>query len=126
MLKFKFLLWALTRLLNRAVKSNPECAQFVGSKDLVFQIRTRGGTGRTFVIRGGRVQSSTGLSHSPNFTLTFRDASRGFAVLSAKDGQDAFLSALRDEDLVISGDFVEVLWFQRLTDFLKPKTDVAC
>jgi hypothetical protein len=45
--------------------------------------------------------------------------------LSAKNGQDAFLSALRDEDLVISGDFVEVLWFQRLTDFLKPKIEAA-
>lgn len=125
MLKFKFLLWALTRLLNRAAKSNPECAQFVRSLDLVFQIRTRGGAGRTFVIRGGHVKSSAGVSHSPKFTLTFRDASRGFAVLSAKDSQDAFLSALRDEDLVISGDFVEVLWFQRLTEFLKPKTEVT-
>jgi hypothetical protein len=77
------------------------------------------------LIRGGPVQSSTRLSHLPNLTLTFRDASRGFAVLSAKEGQDAFLSALRDEDLVISGDFVEVMWFQRLTDFLKPKTEAA-
>lgn len=29
--------------------------------------------------------------------------------------------ALHDEDLVISGDFVEVMWFQGLTDYLQPE-----
>jgi hypothetical protein len=125
MLKFKFLLWALTMLLNRAVKSNPECARFVGAKELVFQIRTRAGAGRTFVVRDGSIRSSGGLSQSPKFTMTFRDAARGFAVLSAKDSQDAFLSALRDDDLAVSGDMVEVLWFQQLADFLKPKVEAA-
>jgi hypothetical protein len=52
--------------------------------------------------------------------MTFRNAERGFAVLSAKDGTDAFLSALRDGDLVIGGDFVQVMWFQGLTAFLQP------
>jgi hypothetical protein len=50
--------------------------------------------------------------------MTFRNAEKGFAVLSAKDGTDAFLSALRDGDLVIRGDFVEVMWFQGLTAYL--------
>ena len=35
-------------------------------------------------------------------------------------GRDAFLGALRDEDGAISGDFVEVLWFQGLTEYLQP------
>ena len=35
-------------------------------------------------------------------------------------GKDAFPGALCDEDLVISGDFVEVLWFQGLTEYLQP------
>ena len=29
-------------------------------------------------------------------------------------------AALHDEDLVISGDFVEVLWFQGFTDYMQP------
>ena len=124
MLKFKFLLWALTKLLQRAVKKTPACASYIDGKTLVFQIQTADGVGRHFRIANGKVSSSAGLTESPRFTMTFRNAERGYAVLSAKDGTDAFLSALRDGDLVIRGDFVEVMWFQGLTAYLLPKAEV--
>jgi hypothetical protein len=120
MLKFKFLLWALTKLLQRAVKRNPSCAKYVDGKDLVFQIQTREGIGRHYSISHGVVSSAAGLTQQPQFTMTFKDASKGFAVLSAKDNKSAFLAALQDEDLSLSGDFVQVLWFQGLTEYLKP------
>lgn len=120
MLKFKFLLWALTKLLQRAVKRDPSCAKYVQGKTLVFQMQTRDGMGRHFCIHNGKVRSKAGLTESPQFTMTFRDAAKGFAILSAKDSKDAFLAALHDEDLSLSGDFVEVMWFQRLTEYLKP------
>lgn len=125
MLKFKFLLWALTKLLQRAVKKNPACAQYVQGKTLVFQIQTADGAGRHFRIANGQVGSSAGLTDNPSFTMTFSNADKGYAVLSAKDGTDAFLSALRDGDLVIRGDFVEVMWFQGLTAFLQADKGVA-
>lgn len=118
MLKFKLLLWALTKLLQRAVKRNPACAKYIQGKDLVFQMQTRDGIGRHFSIKNGRIISASGLTENPKFTLTFSDAAKGFAILSAKNGKEAFLAALHDQDLVISGDFVEVMWFQGLTDFL--------
>ena len=121
MLKFKLLLWVLTKLLQRAVKKSPACAKYVEGKDLVFQIQTLGGIGRHFSIRNGKVSSSAGLIRSPTFTMTFRDAATGYAILSAKDGKEAFLAALHDEHLIISGDFVEVMWFQRLTEYLQPE-----
>ena len=121
MLKFKFLLWALTKLLQRAVKKSPACAKYVEGKDLVFQIQTLGGIGRHFSIRNGKVSSIAGLTSSPKFTMTFKDAAKVYAILSAKDGKEAFLGALRDEHLVISGDFVEVMWFQGLTEYLQPE-----
>ena len=121
MLKFKFLLWALTKLLQRAVNRNPACARYVEGKALVFQMQTLGGIGRHFSIRDGKVSSKAGLTDTPKFTMTFRDAAKGFAILSAKNGKEAFLAALHDEDLVISGDFVEVMWFQGLTEYLQPK-----
>jgi hypothetical protein len=120
MLKFKFLLWALTKLLQRAVKRNPACAKYVERKELVFQIQTLGGMGRHFRIRNGEITSKVGLISNPQFTMTFRDAAKGFAILSAKDSKEAFLAALHDEDLNLSGDFVEVMWFQGLTEYLKP------
>ncbi len=119
MLKFNFLLWALTKLLQRAVKKNPACARYIDGKELVFQIQTTDGTGRHFRIANGKVSSTAGLTQSPQFTMTFSNAERGFAVLSAKDGTDAFLSALREGDLVLRGDFVEVMWFQGLTAYLQ-------
>lgn len=120
MLKFKFLLWALTKLLQRAIKRNPACAKYVAGKELDFQMQTRDGVGRHFSIRNGKVSSAAGLTSSPKFTMTFKDAASGFAILSAKDGKEAFLAALHDDDLAISGDFVEVLWFQGLTEYLQP------
>lgn len=65
------------------------------------------------------MKSLAGATQAPKFTLTFRNAAKGFEILSAKNGKEAFLAALRDEDLVISGDFVEVLWFQGFTDHLQ-------
>lgn len=120
MLKFKLLLWVLTKLLRRAIRHNPACANFVKGKNLVFQILTRDGVGRHFTITNGRISSAAGMSRAAQFTMTFRDGARGFAVLSAKDSKDAFLTALHDEDLTISGDFVEVMWFQGLTEYLQP------
>ena len=125
MLKFRFLLWALTKLLQRAVRKNPACAHYIDGKTLVFQIQTAEGAGRHFRIANGRVSSSAGLTDNPSFTMTFSNADKGYAVLSAKDGTDAFLSALRDGDLVIRGDFVEVMWFQGLTAFLQTKKGAA-
>jgi hypothetical protein len=120
MLKFKFLLWALTKLLQRAVKNNPACAKYVQGKELVFQIRTIDGIGRHFRIKNGAVSSTAELTKTPKFTMTFKNAAKGFEILSAKESKDAFLGGLRDQNLVLSGDFVEVLWFQGLTEYLQP------
>jgi hypothetical protein len=119
MLKFKFLLWALTKLLQRAAHRNPDCARYIQGKALAFQIQTADGEGRHFSIADGKVSSRAGLTTKPKFTMTFESPEAGYAVLSSKEGTDAFLSALRDEALVIRGDFVEVLWFQGLTAYLK-------
>jgi hypothetical protein len=120
MLKFKFLLWVMTKLMQRAINTKAACARYVQGKSLEFQIRTADGVGRHYRIEGGKVRSSAGLASAPRFTMTFRNAAKGFDVLSAKEGKEAFLAALRDEDLVIKGDFVEVMWFQGFTEYLQP------
>lgn len=120
MLRFKFLLWALTKLLQRAVKNNSACAKYIEGKDLVFQIQTISGTGRYFTIRNNKIVSTPGLFRNPKFTMTFSNAAKGFAILSAKDSKDAFLAGLQSGDLSIRGDFVEVMWFQGLTEYLQP------
>ncbi|WAC70972.1 helicase [Roseateles sp. SL47] len=120
MLKFKFLLWAFAQILNRKIRSNADVARYVAYKHLVFQIRTASGAGRTYVLDGGRIRSSAGLIANPAFTFSFSSPAKGFDVLSAKDGQTAFLNALGSKDLTISGDFQEVMWFQGLSALLQP------
>jgi hypothetical protein len=125
MIQFKFLLWWFTRLLQRQIRKNADCARYVAGKDLVFQIRTDAGVGRTYVIRHGAVRSVAGLVDQPGFALRFKDAGKGFAILSAKDGEAAFLRGLGSKDLSISGNYLEVMWFQGLTAFLRPPKRVA-
>jgi hypothetical protein len=120
MLKFKFLLWMMTKLMQRAIKNKPACAKYVAGKNLEFQIQTLDKNGRYFRIKDGKVSSFAGLTKTPKFTMTFRNAAKGFEILSAKNSKEAFLAALHDEDLVVSGDFVEVMWFQRFTEYLQP------
>lgn len=120
MMKFKLLLWMLTKLLQRAVKTNPKCAAFVKYKNVTFQIQTASGEGRYFEVKNGKIKSYVGQTKSPSFTFTFKTGRKGFAVLSAKDSVNTFLTALRTEDLVITGNFVDVMWFQSLVDFIQP------
>jgi hypothetical protein len=123
--KFKFLLWAFAQLLKRQIDRNADCARYVRARRLVFQIRTIAGAGRYFVIEDGAIRSFAGLTQDPQFTLCFKDAARGFAILSAKDSQAAFIRGLGSKDLTISGDFREVAWFQGLTAFLQPAKVVS-
>lgn len=125
MFKFKFLLWAFAQILKRQIKNNPNCARYVAGKTLVFQIRTVSGVGRHYVIRDGVIRSCAGLTANPQFTLSFKNAAKGFETLSAKDSQAAFLRSLGSKDLTISGDFHEVMWFQGLTAFLEPPKVVS-
>ena len=119
-MKFKLLLWMLTKLLQRAVKTNPRCAAYVKDKNVTFQIQTASGEGRYFEVKNGKIKSYVGQTKSPSFTFTFKTGRKGFAVLSAKDSVNTFLTALRTEDLVITGNFVDVMWFQSLVDFIQP------
>ncbi|MEX5754017.1 helicase [Acinetobacter baumannii] len=120
MMKFKLLLWMLSKLMQRAVKKNPKCAAYVKDKNVIFQIQTASGEGRYFEVKNGKINSYSGLIKSPSFTFTFKTGSKGFAVLSAKDSVNTFLTALKTQDLVITGNFVDVMWFQSLLDFIQP------
>ena len=89
MLKFKFLLWMMPKLLQRAINTKPACARYVEGKTLEFQIQTLDKVGRHFRIQDGKVKSFAGLTTKPKFALTFRNADMGFEILSAKDGKEA-------------------------------------
>ena len=99
--------------------------RYVKGKRLTFQIRTASGTGRYYVIENNTVSSSAGLTNNAQFTLSFINAAKGFEILSDKDAQPAYLRGVGGKDLTISGDFLEMLWFQGLTEFLQPQKVIS-
>ncbi|WP_293875101.1 MULTISPECIES: hypothetical protein [unclassified Sphingomonas] len=118
MLKFTFLLWMMEKLIKRTIRTKPAAAAYVRGKTLTFQIRTADGTGRHYRIANGTISSAAGLADAPAFTLAFATPADGFRILTAKDSKGAFLQGLHERTLVLSGDFVAIMWFQGLTDFL--------
>jgi hypothetical protein len=102
----------------------PACAAYVRGKTLRFQIRTQAGAGRHYSISNGGITSAAGLSNNADFAMIFSTAQAGFKILSAKDSKNAFLDGLHDQELNLTGDFVAVMWFQGLTEFLQPAKPV--
>lgn len=120
MIRFKLLLWLLEKLLKRAISQKPACAAYVRGKTLTLQICSVDGIGRYYTIRNGGITSAAGIAPKADFSMTFSSAAAGFRILSAKDSKGAFLAGLHDKELNLSGDFVEIMWFQGLTEFLQP------
>ena len=121
-MKFRFLLWMLGRLMNKASRTNPEFQQQLADKDLVFQLHTLDGkVARHFIVKNQRLTSKRGPAQQPAFALGFRDAAFGFATFTAKNKQLAFMKGIQDKDIQIQGNPMLVMWFQGLTKYLKPK-----
>ncbi|MFC3680437.1 SCP2 sterol-binding domain-containing protein [Bacterioplanoides pacificum] len=121
MIKFRLLLWALSLLMKKGAKNNPDFRKQLQGKDFAFQLQTAdGGIVRQFVIKDEKVKSK-GKSHpEPAFTISFKDADTGLAILTSKD-KNAFMKGIQDKDIQISGDLSLVMWFQGITKYLKPK-----
>lgn len=118
MLKFKFLLMILTKLMQHAINKNLKAAAHTQGEELIFQIQTASGSGRYYIVKNQRIRSHAGRCDNADFTLSFSSAKKAFSVLSSKDSTAAFLSAVGSKDLIISGDYAKVMWFQGLVAYL--------
>lgn len=121
-MKFRFLLWMLGRLMAKASRTNPEFQQQLGDKDLTFQLHTLDGkVARHFVVKDQRITSKRGPASEPAFSLGFKDAAYGFATMTAKNKQLAFMQGIQNKDIQIQGNPALVMWFQGLTKYLKAR-----
>ena len=125
-MKFRFLLWMLGRLMAKASRDNAEFQQQLAGKDLVFQLHTLDGKiARHFIVKDQRVTSKRGTASAPAFAIGFKDGAYGFATMSAKNKQLAFMQGIQNKDIQIQGNPGLVIWFQGLTKHLVPKKKVA-
>lgn len=121
-MKFRFLLWLLGRLMAKASRNNPTFQQQLVDRDMVFQLHTLDGKiARHFIVKGQRISSKRGPAREPAFAIGFKDAAYGFATMSAKNKQLAFMQGIQNKDIQIQGSPALVLWFQGLTKYLVPK-----
>ena len=121
-MKFRFLLWMLGRLMAKASRDNADFQQQLAGKDLVFQLHTLDGKiARHFIVRDQRVVSKRGVTSAPAFAIGFKDGAYGFATMSAKNKQLAFMQGIQNKDIQIQGNPALVIWFQGLTKHLVPK-----
>ena len=125
-MKFRFLLWMLGRLMAKASRDNAEFQQQLAGKDLVFQLHTLDGKiARHFVVKDQRVHSHRGPASQPAFAIGFKDGAYGFATMSAKNKQLAFMQGIQNKEIQIQGNPALVIWFQGLTKCLMPKKKAA-
>ncbi len=125
-MKFRFLLWMLGRLMAKASRDNPAFQKQLEGRDLVFQLHTLDGRiARHFIVKDQRISSRRGTVSEPAFALGFKDAAYGFATLTAKNKQLAFMQGIQNKDIQIQGNPALVIWFQGLTKYLSPKKKPA-
>jgi hypothetical protein len=125
-MKFRFLLWMLGRLMAKASRANPAFQQQLLDRDMTFQLHTLDGkVARHFIVKDQRISSKRGPANEPAFALGFKDAVYGFATMSAKNKQLAFMQGIQSKDIQIQGNPALVLWFQGLTKYLMPKKKAA-
>lgn len=125
-MKFRFLLWMLGRLMAKASRENPAFRQQLEGRDMVFQLHTLDGkVARHFIVSDQRVSSKRGVASEPAFAIGFKDAAYGFATMTAKNKQLAFMQGIQNKDIQIQGNPALVMWFQGLTKYLMPKKKKA-
>ena len=125
-MKFRFLLWMLGRLMARASRDNPAFQQQLVDRNMQFQLHTLDGkVARHFIVKDQRISSKRGPASQPAFALGFKDATYGFATMSAKNKQLAFMQGIQNKDIQIQGNPALVIWFQGLTKQLMPKKSTS-
>ncbi|MBD7975608.1 helicase [Serpens gallinarum] len=125
-MKFRFLLWMLGRLMSKASRTNPDFQKQLADKELVFQLHTLDGkVARHFIVKDQRVVSKRGPAQQSAFALGFKDATYGYATMTAKNKQLAFMQGIQNKDIQIQGNPALVMWFQGLTKYLMPKKKSA-
>lgn len=127
-MKFKFVLWILGFMLERASKNNLRFQQKIAGQNLTLEIGSKNGYARHFIFQNQQLLSYPGKAsapvylgeaHEPTIAITFENETTGFQVLTAKDKQLAMISGLQDKRITIQGNPLYLAWFQSLAKLME-------
>jgi predicted heme/steroid binding protein len=110
-MKFKLLLFILSQKLKKAAKSNLAFKAFIKGKDVKVIMKTADGRqGRAYIVRNGKIDSSTRDFSNADAAFVWSDGNTAFKVMSAGD-DEAIIAAMTDKTLQAEGNFKEFIWF---------------
>lgn len=118
MLRLKFLLWMLGRLLKKAHKTQPELREKLEKEPLSFVIKTQDWQGRSFQLQPQEATSQAGDLETADMKLIFKSAQEAWQTLTSKD-KNAFIAAIQDGHVKIEGDPKKLFQLQGLMKYLK-------
>jgi len=118
MLRLKFLLWMLGRLLKKAHKTQPELREKLTKESLSFVIKTQDWQGRSFQLQPEQVTSQAGELENMDMKLVFQSAQAAWKTLTSKD-KNAFMRAIQEGQVKIEGDPKKLFQLQGLMKYLK-------
>ncbi len=118
-MKFRLLLWVLGFMMKRASRKSPAFRKTLEGQDLTFQLSSKDGVARHFIVNNGQVNSVSGSTDKPTFELAFSCANKGFEILTHKNTQVAFMQGVQEKNIIATGDLSKIVWFQAMTSALR-------
>ncbi len=110
-MKFKLLLFILSRKLKKASKSIPAFKEFIKGKNVKVLMKTADGKqGRAFILRNGTINSSSSDFSNTDAAFVWSDGDTAFKVLSSGN-DEAIIAALTEKKLWSEGNYKEFIWF---------------
>ncbi len=86
-----------------------------------FEISSDDGVCRNFTVKNNKVTSKSGTAVEPEFSLRFKSSQEGFAALTAKNAQLAFMKGIQDKSIRVEGNPMSLMWFQGIAAMVVPK-----
>ncbi|SFX37977.1 SCP2 sterol-binding domain-containing protein [Marinospirillum alkaliphilum] len=119
MLKLRFLLWMLGRLLKGAWRKDEAFRQKLEQQPLRFVIKTSDQRlGRSYSLQPNGIQSTSGDLDQADMKLVFNTPTEAWQTLTSKD-KNAFMRAIQEGAVKVEGDYKQLFHLQGLMKHLK-------
>ncbi|WP_353959029.1 SCP2 sterol-binding domain-containing protein [Reinekea marina] len=110
-------------MYRRAARNNIKMKSFLIDVDKSILITTaQEKPGRLFTFKDQQINTQSGHQGDAGMTIRFSSPTVGFNTLwSMATGKDknAFMKAIQEKDVVIEGDMMMLMWFQKSVKYIR-------
>jgi ubiquinone biosynthesis protein UbiJ len=119
MLKLRFLLWMLGRLLKSAWRKDQAFSDKLQKQPLCFVIKTVDQKlARTFQLQASGINIQAADLDTADLKLVFNSPADAWNTLTSKD-KNAFMRAIQEGQVKVEGDYKQLFHLQSLMKHLK-------